>query len=266
MSESTTNISLAKVPDSLDKAAEGLLVKPATTLGNTISSIFDLVFGALPYLAEKQKLKYEHKLSAYKTKLENAIDKIPVENKAEPNLQVAGQAIEDSKFCIETDELITMFIKLISSSLNKNTQSDVHPSFSQIIKQMTPLDAYVLMDFKKYPELPICNYKLCFPDNTFTTLSHNVFMNYSGEYLSKNLNALCISIASLCRLGLLEITWNYFSSNDSSYDIFFHNNFYDELKNTYEHNGAKIDITKGKIYLTHLGMAFCSTCIPDNFN
>lgn len=60
------------------------------------------------------------------------------------------------KYCVEEPSR-EMFANLISSSLDIEKQDIVHPSFSDILKTMTPLDAQNLkLIFDNY-QLPICN-------------------------------------------------------------------------------------------------------------
>ncbi len=61
-------------------------------------------------------------------------------------MSIVGPALEASRYYIEEEELRKMFAKLIASSMNKNKSeiSITHPSFVEIIKQLTPLDAQIL--------------------------------------------------------------------------------------------------------------------------
>ena len=65
--------------------------------------------------------------------------KILPENIREPQLNILGPAIEASKYYIEDDELRSMFSKLIAASMDTSKLDIAHPSFVEIIKQMTPL-------------------------------------------------------------------------------------------------------------------------------
>ena len=116
-----------------------------------------LVFGGISQLAEKRKLKYAKDLEEFKQSLSSKITSIPKENRVEANTQIVMPALENAKYCVEEPSLREMFANLISSSLDIEKQDIVHPSFSDILKTMTPLDAQNLkLIFDNY-QLPICN-------------------------------------------------------------------------------------------------------------
>jgi len=130
-----------ELPPSVDKAVENLTDKPTKVIGKGVSSIFSLVFNPINHLNDKQLLKYAHALDVYKQELDDKISAIPEENLIEPKLQIVAQALEDSKYCIEEPELREMFANLIASASDKTKADIIHPSFSAILKQMSPKDA-----------------------------------------------------------------------------------------------------------------------------
>ncbi len=258
--------SLIDLPKSVDNAIQNLTDKPTQTIGGILSDMFYLVFGGASYYAEKKHITHEHKLNLYKSKLEKNIEKIPSQNLREPNLQTTGQALEDSKFCIESNELIDMFVNLISSSMDSSKISSVHPSFSLIIKQMSSFDAHILLYFKKQPSYPICNYQLKYPDDSYRILMQSVFMPSQMEDNQLTLNKISLSISALCHLGILEITYSRWSPEPLAFSIFENSNTYKLLKDKYEKDKNIVYIQKGDICLTNLGHSFCNTCVPNNFN
>lgn len=254
------------LPDSVDHALQNLTDKPTQTIGETLSDMFSLVFGGLSYLAEKKRITYEHKLNLYKSKLKKSIEGIPSQNLIEPNLQTAGQALEDSKFCTESDELIDMFVSLISASINSRKVSFVHPSFSSIIKQMSPFDAHILLLFKKQPSQPICNYTLRYPNDLCNILADNIFMFPKIKDEWSTLKKVSLSISALCHLGILEITPFRWSADPSAFSIFENSNTYKSLKDIYEKDGNIVELEKSSVSLTALGQSFCDICVPDSFS
>jgi len=51
-----------------------------------------------------------------------------------------------------------MFVNLISNSMDNRVSLPVHPSFPEIIKQMSPLDAEIISSFKKKSKQAIANF------------------------------------------------------------------------------------------------------------
>ena len=138
-SETTKNFSLIHLPDipeAVENAAKNITDYPSKNIGQTFGDIWYLVFGSISQAADKKRMKYANDLEQYKLELDNAINRIPENDRTAPSIQVTGQALENSKYCISSENLREMFVNLISGAMNKNMEAFVHPSFPEIIKQM----------------------------------------------------------------------------------------------------------------------------------
>ncbi len=144
MSEnSKNNIGLinAEMPECVDKALTNLTEQPTKAIGSTISDIWFLVFGGIGHSAEKRKLRYAVELEKYNRELQEKIDAIPNEKRVEPDIQIVAPALEASKYCVEKEELREMFINLITSSMDSDKVTSVHPIFIDIISKLSSADA-----------------------------------------------------------------------------------------------------------------------------
>ena len=126
-------INLPDLPASVDNAVKNLTDKPTQGIGQTFADAWYLVFGGITQAADKRRMKYAHDLELYKQELSRAISSIPEEKRIEPNIQTTAQALENSKYCIESEELRKMFVNLISNSMDNRYIQNVHPSFAEII-------------------------------------------------------------------------------------------------------------------------------------
>lgn len=258
---SETSIGLVNIPElppSVDNAIKNVTDKPSLSIGTTFSDLWDLVFGGISYLSDKKKIKYAHKLEIFKKQLEDSIDQIPVDKKIEPSVQTTAQALENAKYCMDQDNLREMFSALISNSMNSDYQKDIHPSFAEILKQMSPLDGEVIKVFKNSPlvGLPICRYQVN-ENGGYQTLLENVFINY----FMPNLEACSISISSLTRLGLVKVSYDDFLLNNEAYNGFMEHPWFILLKDKFP--DKNVTIQKGIVSLTPLGRSFTRICIPD---
>lgn len=128
-----------------DKVLQNLLESSGKCIGDTFSDIWYIVLGgSLSYIADKKKIKYAINLQKYKREIEEELNKIDNENLIEADIQIMGQALEASKFCVEKEVLRKMFAKLIASSVDVNKANYVRPIFCDIVKHLTPLDAKIL--------------------------------------------------------------------------------------------------------------------------
>jgi hypothetical protein len=263
MANETSNkpalINLPEIPDSIDNALQNLTDVPTKNVGQTFGDLWYLVFGTLSHAADKKRLKYATDLEEYRKQLAQSIEQIPEGKKIEPSIQVTAQALENSKYCVSSKELRNLFVNLISGSMNSDYERFVHPSFSEIIKQMDPLDAALLQDFKKHHKMPIVNYDLADHSHSISLDKYIYFtpeLSHSYSYAA--------SIASLERFGLLKVSFDTWLADETRYEIFQNFPYYFHLKETYENikDNKILKVRKGLCELTPLGIHFIKVCVP----
>lgn len=258
----------------ISKTAEKVFEKPATTSGKIINALLLAAFSPLL----KYEVKKEAEIEAYKQKIFNEISKIPEEKLIDPPLNIAGPAIEASKFYIDTDDAKSMFAKLIASSMNTDLKNTAHPSFIEVIKQLSPLDAQNLKIFSNRNSLPIANYRFQDPNGIGVDFKINVFLSNPE---CNDLDLQSTSISNLARLGLVNINYLAPFIDDSLYDVFKQHPTYvrfngllssdlfkknvDVLAQFVNSNNMKkynnIHISKGIVKLTPYGESFVKSCI-----
>lgn len=264
MSDETTNkiglINLPDMPDSVDNALNNLSNLPTKNIGQTFGDLWYLVFGRISYAADKRRLRYSVDLEKYHQELTESINKIPPSNRKEPNIQTTAQALDNSKYCISSEYLRKMFVKLITCTMNSQLEPYTHPSFPEIIKQMSPLDAELLSTFSKSMSQPIANFVLSYPDGITRTVEQYIFFDANGSY-SYPYSA---SISSLERFGLLSVSFIKRLSEASAYDIFTNFPYFKHLKSECENKypDAVFEIQKGICTVTPLGLHFIKSCLP----
>lgn len=256
MSETTNNFSLLNLeaPDSVDNAAKNLTDLPTKNVGQTLADCWFLVFGGISQAAEKRKIKYALDLAIFKNSLEDNISKIPEENRIEAKAQIAMPALENSKYCIEEPVLREMFANLISSSIDNRKSDLVHPSFGELLKTMTPLDAQNLLLLHSSGYLPICDVKLIKPSGYSYAMTNLFLMNPDCVMIEKSAQ----SISSLTRLGLVESPYNEYIQQSDAY------NAYEEFLQAYRAQDPRpnLKLEKRVIQLTPIGTSFVKICCP----
>lgn len=253
-------INIPDLPPSVDNAIKNATDKPTQNIGNTLADIWYILFGGISHTAEKKRIKYDALLEQYRAELTTSVSNIPAEKRIEPSIQVTAQALDNSNYCIEEKELREMFVSLISNSMNSDYREYVHPSFAEIIKQMSPLDANIIKCFKGSSSdgLLICQYNL--NDSSgggITTLLDNVFIDYPTSSLPE----CSLSISSLIRLGLLQIDYETIILPKDKYMAFREHSFFQELQEKYPNQ--TVYVKDGRVWLTPLGQSFVKVCIPD---
>jgi hypothetical protein len=249
------------------KAFEKALEKPAITFGTAINGLLLTVFAPLI----KYNIKKETEIEAYKESILSQVSKIPKEKFIEPPLNIIGPAIEASKFYIDCANLKSMFSKLIASSMNIDTVELTHPSFIDVIKQLSPFDAIVLNELSNSLTHPIISYRLDETVSTsfgiigFTIIKNLVKIDCIN---STNFSSLPKSIDNLIRLGLIDVSYDselspfalYKSVTEHFYNLvnpIVEKDFLtkDEFKD------RTLKVIHGALDFTNYGQDFINTCI-----
>lgn len=254
-----------KIPDCVDKPIENLAVPLTKSAGTTLADLWYLAFGSISTFAEKKRMIQAKALEDFKNNLEKRIETIPEDKRVIPDTQIVGGALYDSRFCVDKDELRGMFENLITSSLNSDTVSDVHPSFSGFIRQMTCKDAQTLAKFKSNHRLPIVNYVYVLDSDAGTV---PVFRNIISADTASNCQRESVSLECLQSFGLITINFSRHFTDDTMYDPLISSPLFlsvqAAVKNHLETqpNAIELSYQKGLVSLTDLGQRFLSVCMP----
>ena len=250
------------IPDSVDNAAKNLSDKPTQAIGQTFADLWQLTLGGrVSYAVEKQKLRYAHALEEYRKTLEEKVDSIPASKQVAPSLQVAAQALEDSKYCIESKELRELFANLIARAMHSDYSDTIHPSFSKIAQQLSPFDAQMLVlmrDHHVHGGIAVVDYIRNEKDN-----GYNVIMECVPAFVPGPCPVAVASrsLVSLQRLGLIEIPSDMYFIDDDHYKSFLSTTLYEELTEEYTSGAYTVDIKKRIAKLTLMGQDFVNVCL-----
>ena len=198
------------IPKFLDEA----LTPIAKESGERLADIVSLVF--TPII--KAKAIRDKNLEKFLKELEKEVNKIPENNIKEPPLNIVGTALEEVlKYHCDEEYMRKMFSKLIASSMSKN--SVVHPSYVEIIKQLSRYDIQVLRNFfvlikinspEVYYEFSYFMLEIYYQKGIFGWTSSNLmFAKNNEEYnIIKNARKFISSLENLERLALIKIRDN----------------------------------------------------------
>ena len=189
------------------------------------------------------------------------VSNIPIDQIQEPKLSVLGPALEASKYYIDDEELRSLFAKLIAASMDNSKNEVLQPAFVEIIKQMSPIDAKNLINLYdiKDKQNPIVSIILESKD------SKNYKEVFDHFYIENIGNISHVRVASsllnLKRLGLIEINYDVFLSDENRYLSYENHPIINQFKNEYNDDLHSIKLKKGLIKISNFGMDFCKICI-----
>lgn len=205
-------------------------------------------------LAETEKLLAEKLKNVYADKI------------VTPEPYVAVPAIQAISYSMDSKELRELYANLLAKSMNSETKTFVHPSFVEIIKQMSPIDASVFSIIMKRNTRPLIDIVIKMSSNGKSgedTYCRNIswIFDIPREQLS-------ISFNNLERLKLISIVNNHYVNTDC-YSVITNNPNYIALKSAtlelYRNKYPNIEmslIEKAKLLeITDLGELFYKICV-----
>lgn len=267
---------LTKVPEKViecvTEPAKAVLIPVAQTIGETVSDIMKMVFwpfttaskltsGQQDYILEKQKAKHAQQLEVYAKEIKEKLEKIPEEKRIEPDTRIVWDAFEKSRSAIGVDEIRRLYANLIANAANADVADQIHPSFSTIISQLSPLDVQNLEIITDGVYCPIANF-IKYPNDGKNTGDHDLTTVHTDVFLlnpnNQDIITQAVSINSLARLQLVTIDYGKSAGGDTTYsDI---QTYFDEhFKDAYSPEfGTKFE--KGIVTTTPFGHAFLAAC------
>ncbi|MGR5150188.1 DUF4393 domain-containing protein [Photobacterium alginatilyticum] len=198
-------------------------------------------------------------------KVTEKLSGVPEENIVTPPPHVAGPALESLRYTGSIDELKELYANLLASSMNSETTQNAHPSFVEIIKQLSPDEAKLLTVFLHASSEPIITIRNNREDNSGGRDQFRHFSDIGDRVECGDYSKIPNYLDNLCRLGLLEIPENYALIGDGMYNRLEENAV---VKVIVEHvnktEGRRAEINHKTVLVTGLGRQFIDTCVKDH--
>lgn len=110
----------------------------------------------------------------FEADLNEHLKDVPDENLKEPSGQLLGAAMQGLAFTQGEPDLREMYLRLLVAASDDRRAGDAHPSFAQIIRELSSDEAGLLKWCLACRQLPIARIKLVTGGNTWNPLRHNV--------------------------------------------------------------------------------------------
>lgn len=205
----------------------------------------------------------EYKLAETEKLLAKKLEHVSEEKIVTPEAYVGVPAIQAISYSMDSEELRNLYANLLAKAMNSDTKNMVHPSFVEIIKQMSPLDTNVFQIILNEPEkgLPIIDLiatrSISEENEEYITLQSNI-----TPITLSTIKSIAISIENLSRLNLIHIDEIEYTNG---YDSIYLNKSFIELlkyyKNSLPLKYNEIDEIKKTCELSILGKVFYEVCI-----
>lgn len=160
----------------------------------------------------------KYRLDETKKLLEKKLENVEPDKIVPPAPYVAIPALQAISYSMDSEELRDLYANLLSKAMNVDTKESVHPSFVEIIKQLSPVDALILKNILEHRVTPLIDLSIEVEQGGQVLHTYNI--SWIDAYPQSIIN---ISLDNLIHLGLIDIP------HDLSYSVHTH---YDVVKNT----------------------------------
>ena len=251
------------VEDALGPAAKNFgkeiapLGKSAGALTNRVGQLLLRSLGNLVYGLEKAE-------EYIKEALANRLKDVPQEKIVEPEPRIAVPAMQALTYSLHEKHIAEMFANLLAADMNADTKKDVHPAFVEFIKEMTSLEAKVLIALSARHQI----------EGQIRFGTRRQFINHARTYSftieGVEIDRYPTALDNLDRLGLIDFKEEYptgfeawIKGAEEEAKLLFEEGMKVEGNKAWTATvpGARGHLHHRGIYLTHLGHAFVNVCM-----
>lgn len=244
-----------------NKVYDDGLKKPVQSTGEVIAILPQAIKAALEPV-EQWILYKKYNLAITEKILEEKLQDTSPEEIVAPEPYVAVPALNAITYCFDSDELRNLYANLLARSMLAPEKDNVHPSFVEIIKQMSPADAKILKVIYETNSKPLIHLRWTI-NNSSSQLDVMNNLSWIEDFGFKEAS---ISIENLSRLKLIDIPPHTYYPDKKIYDKILDSPKFKEFLDTLvlvDYPGGKYDFVKGKISRNAFGKLFYDICIKD---
>ncbi|MDN8115225.1 DUF4393 domain-containing protein [Burkholderia vietnamiensis] len=237
------------------KEAGKNLGQAAVTLTKTINNAL-LPLAALNYGIEKARAYFAER---FQSEMAAKAASIPTDEMVEPKSSVAGPALQGLAFTHEEPDLKAMYLSLLATAMDKRVSRSAHPAFVEIIRQIDAAEVPLLRPILLNPGLqPIVEIRQSLgPTGQFRTLQrHYVALSDVHTNDDVELPEFPAMIDNWVRLGLIEVSYDRYITEDRFYAWVENRKLYQELKATHDREGQSVIYQRGSMIRTAFGVQF----------
>lgn len=163
---------------------------------------------------DKWILNREYSIDETKKLLAQKLENVSPDKIVSPEPYVAIPAIQAISYAMNNEDLRNLYANLLAKSMNIDIKDFVHPSYIEIIKQLSPLDAKVFSEIMSVKSFPAASISVDVYTHDVQTKSSNSIEPLDfpiGHYRAENITyidfadyeSISLSLDNLLRLKLI---------------------------------------------------------------
>lgn len=248
----------------IPKIYDDALSSAAQETGKTIALLPKVINAALSPV-RKWIATREYNVAETDKLLQKKLEKVGAEHVVSPEPYVAVPALQAISYTMGSDDLRNLYANLLARSMTDMLKDKVHPSFVEIIKQLSPDEAKLIHYFIDKESIPLIDIKLLLDPvgRSFSIQLHN--FTCIAEGLCDDCDPVSVAgyIDNLCRLKIVDIPEYQRFADDAVYKELKGNRVVMDIMNTKLPENQSWDIEKKKLDVTAFGRNFIDICVKD---
>lgn len=194
-------------------------------------------------------------------RLETRLKRVLPENIIAPPLQVVGPLLEKYKYVHNNRELSQMFVSLLANAMDKDRVQNAHPSFVNIISELSPDEAKLVDTIHKEELLPKLDVRLKMKgenkEGYMTVITNFTLLGEKAELQYPELTPSYLS--NLERLMIIQCSSGSFQEHYIEKEIYRPLLESPKIKNLNEKTAC--EVLEGTIWITDFGKMFMNAVL-----
>lgn len=210
---------------------------------------------------DKWILNKEYAIDETKKLLAQKLENVDPEKIVEPEAYVAVPALQAISYSMDSEELRNLYANLLAKAMNSDTKDFVHPSFVDMIKQMSPTDALIFSKIIVNPIRPLISIMINEPKG-----GKNIFLENCSWITEISLGRCRTAFDNLSRLGLIQIPFGDSYTDKNNYTSIKKNPLFIHAETECKKNllnGESISYDEKYIKINELSKLFYNVCVKN---
>lgn len=249
-----------KVPSLLVEIYGDLARPGVKQVGKALETILGLgntILWPITWANERTRIALEQNLEKFRARMAT----IPEERVVSIAPEI-GVPIAEKLAYVRDERLSNLYVSLLSKASDSDFIHQAHPSFVNVINNLSPDEALLLEKLRSSGSEPFMTARAVSPQGSFFVLSSFAVSKdlESGLAFSENISAY---LSNLAGLGIINILADEFIDNEAVYaniETASTEQFLSEIQQRKSGDERKLKLKKGMIEITNLGRQFMAAC------
>lgn len=205
------------------------------------------------------------KIAAFiERRVSEKLQNIPAEQIVVPPLNIVGPLVEALRFVGDDEVLRELYANILANAMDSNTTNLAHPSFIEILKNLSSDEALLLKAFIESNSYPIIDIQVSEEVRQGYEPAIASFGLFHKDFGLKNEDLLPNYLENLCRLGLLEIPETLHLQAEKLYQPLTEDPYIIDVQEIFKTKLNKLSrIKKRMVGITYFGNQFVNIVVKD---